>query len=91
MSHNLEQVGTATPDASSDLGVELNDLSDVSGVPSDGQALEYSGGAWGPGAWPTTQRRALLNWTLLSGSFSTSNYYYDALGPRNFLREKGRR
>ena len=51
MSHNKLKIGTATPDASGDLSVALNDLSDVSASsPSDGQALIYASGAWGAGS-----------------------------------------
>jgi len=50
MSHNKTTIGTATPDATGALSVALNDLSDVSGTPSDGQVLTYSSGAWAAAA-----------------------------------------
>ena len=47
MSHNKIKIGTATPDATGVIAVELNDLSnvDVSGA-SDGSALRYVSAEW---------------------------------------------
>ncbi len=50
MSHNKVSIGTATPDATGALSVALNDLSDVSGSPSDGQILTFDSGAWAAAA-----------------------------------------
>ncbi len=77
MSHNKVSIGTATPDATGALSVALNDLSDISGTPSDGDALGYASGAWAPTSPPGIQRTAFLGWRLSSGTFSTSTYNYD--------------
>lgn len=50
MSHNKTTIGTATPDATGALSVALNDLSNVSGSPSDGEILTYNSGAWAAAA-----------------------------------------
>ncbi len=46
MSHNSNKINTQEPDRQGALSVALNDLSDVSGSPSDGQILTFSSGAW---------------------------------------------
>ena len=48
MSHNKITVGGKTPDTAGEIAVDLNDLSDVSGSPSTGDALVYGGAGWGP-------------------------------------------
>jgi len=48
MSHNKITVGGKTPDTAGEIAVDLNDLSDVSGSPSTGDALVYGGANWGP-------------------------------------------
>lgn len=54
MSHNKLQIGTATPDSTGVLNVELGDLSDVNASsPSSGQTLRYSGSAWQLGSTTT--------------------------------------
>ncbi len=50
MSHNSNKVGTADPNRQGEISAELNDLSNVSGSPSDGQVLTYSSGAWAAAA-----------------------------------------
>lgn len=77
MSHNKISVGTATPDATGALSVALNDLSDVSGSPSDGDVCGYASGAWAPTSPPEIERIAFVGWRLGAGSFSTSTANYD--------------
>tara|TARA_Y100000310_G_scaffold55782_1_gene51130 strand:- start:69 stop:701 length:633 start_codon:yes stop_codon:yes gene_type:complete len=48
MSHNKIKVGGKTPDSAGEISVALNDLSDVSGSPSTGEALVYGGAGWAP-------------------------------------------
>ena len=48
MSHNRIKVGSAEPNSSGVISPELNDLSNVSGSPSDGQVLKYNSSAWAP-------------------------------------------
>lgn len=48
MSHNKIKVGTATPNASGDVTLNLTNLSDVSGTPSTDQYLKYDGSGWTP-------------------------------------------
>lgn len=48
MSHNKITVGGKAPDSSGEIAVDLNDLSDVSGTPSTGEALVYGGAGWSP-------------------------------------------
>lgn len=50
MSHNKITVNGQGPDATGAISVALNDLSNVSGSPSDGQILTYSSGTWGAAA-----------------------------------------
>ena len=77
MSHNKISVGTATPDATGALSVALNDLSDVSGSPSDGDVCGYASGAWAPTSPPEIERIAFVGWRLGAGSFNTSTANYD--------------
>ncbi len=77
MSHNSNQVGTADPNRQGEISVELNDLSDVSGSPSEGDVLGYASGAWAPTSPPGIERTAFVGWRLSSGSFSTSTANYD--------------
>lgn len=46
MSHNKIKVGSATPDASGDVTLNLTSLSDVSGTPTTNQVLQYNGTEW---------------------------------------------
>lgn len=78
MSHHKLKVGASAPSANGDFDISLTDLSDVSGTPSDGQVLGYSSGAWGGSAGPANAQIPFLSWRLLSGSFSTGTYTYDA-------------
>jgi hypothetical protein len=48
MSHNSNKLNTQEPDRQGALSVALNDLSDVSGSPNDGQILTFDSGS---GAW----------------------------------------
>jgi len=77
MSHNKLTVGTATPDASGALAVDLTDLDDVTNAPTEGEVLGYTSSAWGGAAPPATAQIPFLSWRLLSGSFSTGTYEYD--------------
>lgn len=77
MSHNKLTVGTATPDASGALAVDLTDLDDVTNAPTEGEVLGYTSSAWGGAAPPATAQIPFLSWRLLSGSFSTSGVEYD--------------
>ena len=70
MSHNNLKIGTATPDASSELSPALNDLSDVSGAPSEGELLQYTGGAWAPAALSSSSSMQYLKY----GSGESSAY-----------------
>ena len=57
MSHNQTTVGGQSPNSAGEISVALNDLSDVSGSPSTGEALVYDGSGWAPasiGAVSTT-------------------------------------
>ena len=76
MSHNKLTVGTATPDATGALAVDLTDLDDVTNAPVEGQVLGYTSSAWGGAAPPATAQIPFLSWRLLSGSFSTGTYAY---------------
>ncbi len=77
MSHNKISIGTATPDATGALSVGINDLSDISGTPSDGDVLGYASGAWAPTSPPGIQRIAFAGWRLSSGTFNTSTANFD--------------
>jgi hypothetical protein len=69
MSHNKLKIGTATPDASSDLSVALSDLSDVTITSvSSGQALEYNGAAW------VNSTNAITVGAVFCGSGASQNY-----------------
>ena len=47
MSHNKIKIGTASPDVSGDIDIQISDLSDCTiTTPQSGQALEYNGAAW---------------------------------------------
>ena len=60
MSHNKITVGNQSPDASGNVALDLNDLSNVSATVTDGHLLKYSSGVWSP--------------SLLSAFFRTSGY-----------------
>lgn len=77
MSHNKATIGTATPDATGAIAVALNDLSDVSGSPSEGDVLSYNSGAWGATNPPGIERIAFTGWRLSSGTFNTSTANFD--------------
>lgn len=77
MSHNKTTIGTATPDETGALSVELSDLSDVSGAPNEGDVLGYSAGAWATIPPPGIERIAFAGWRLSSGTFSTSTANFD--------------
>lgn len=76
MSHNKLSVGTATPDASGALAVDLNDLSDVTNAPTEGQVLGYTSSAWGGAAPPSLSRVPIVGWWN-NGSYGMSVYYFD--------------
>jgi len=50
MSYRTTKVGTATPDSSNDISVDLTDLADVSGTATADQVLKYDSGtsSWSP-------------------------------------------
>ena len=50
MSYRTTKVGTATPDSSNNISVDLTDLADVSGTATADQVLQYSSGSssWSP-------------------------------------------
>lgn len=50
MAHNNIKVGTGEPNRAGEItpSLDLNDLGDVSGTPSNNDILQYSGGAWAP-------------------------------------------
>ena len=78
MSHNRIKVGSAEPNSSGVISPELNDLSNVSGSPSDGQVLKYSSSSssWSPSnSSSSTARICFSSW--LWGSFNTSSYSYE--------------
>ena len=60
MSHNTPKIGTATQDRVGALDTAINDLSDVSGSPSNNQTLVYTGGAWSPGGVPATTEHIFI-------------------------------
>ena len=79
MSHNRIKVGSAEPNSSGVISPALNDLSNVSGSPSDGQVLKYSSSSssWSPSnSSSSTARICFSSWRAQSG-FNTSTYYYD--------------
>ncbi len=52
MAHNNIKVGTSEPNRAGEItpSLDLNDLGDVSGTPSNNDILQYSGGVWAPAA-----------------------------------------
>ena len=48
MSHNIAHFNTLAPSREGAVDPALSDLSDVSGSPTDGQLLAYSGAGWAP-------------------------------------------
>lgn len=48
MSYRTTKVGSAEPDSTNNITVDLADLSDVSGTASANQVLQYSNGTWSP-------------------------------------------
>jgi hypothetical protein len=62
MSHNNVKIGTAEPNSSGEFTVALNNLSDVSGTPSDGELLQYSSGAWAPASVSGSATIQYLKW-----------------------------
>lgn len=82
MSHNKTTVGGQSPDSAGEISIALNDLSDVSGSPSTGDALVYGGANWAPTA-PTGDAATTLPYSgyneydaYVGGAkyFSTSDY-----------------
>ena len=79
MSHNRTKIGSAEPNSSGVISPELNDLSNVSGSPSDGQVLKYSSSSssWSPSNSSSTTARICFSSWRSQGGFNTSNYAYD--------------
>ena len=46
MSHNKLKVGTAEPNITSSMSINVADLNDVSGTPTTSQYLKYNGSSW---------------------------------------------
>jgi len=89
MSHNKVKIGTATPDVTGELSVELNDLNDVNVTPSNNDYLVYSSGAWSA-TTPTTSTTAEHIWlgegasqTYPEGWVGGNHVYFYASTPVN--------
>ena len=76
MSHNKTTVGSKTPDTAGEIAVALNDLSDISGSPSTGDALAYGGSGWLPTA-PTGDAATTLPYSAYAEyvSFGAGAHY----------------
>jgi hypothetical protein len=89
MSHNKIKIGTAEPDSSGAISPALNDLSNVSVSPSEGDYLIYTSGAWAAGS-PTTTSSIEYLWlgegasqTYPEGWVGGNHVYFYAASPVN--------
>lgn len=73
MSHNKIRVGSSTPDATGNISLNLSDLSDVSGTPSDGQNLQYTSST---GLWTPATLSSSSNEYFLWGQGEARDYSY---------------
>ena len=73
MSHNKITVAGQSPDASSEISIALNNLSDVStsGV-SSGEVIKYNGSSWNTGAPPAGSPQYILIGQGESEAYSSS-------------------